>query len=75
MKLLKIGEAGKGAKSWSDIEDRLRIEATSDGLGHINLKIEMFEEATSSQLIVTIQLEAGSLKKISEDIDEYFSIN
>jgi hypothetical protein len=65
----------EGAKTWDAIEGDFTLSCTSDRLGHITLEVELVgrddPELWSAKF--NIEVEAGQLEKIANEIKELFS--
>ena len=62
----------RGAKVWESIERDLRLELTTDRLGHVTLAIRMSHVAGGPgqwQLETELGLEAGQLEQIARDAE------
>ncbi len=64
-----------GQKAWDAMEGELRIEATSDSLGHITFKfmIPGFSGRTDWSATASVVCEAGQLQGIANEAKLFFS--
>jgi hypothetical protein len=58
----------KTEKTWSDLEDRVSIAATSDSTGHIRLAITLRGQDGGSRLHVDLMYEAGQLQQMADEL-------
>lgn len=62
----------QGEKSWTDLEDRVRLSATSDSLGHVRMEVHFRSPDYEDEACLSVVFEAGQLQRMSEEIDEMF---
>lgn len=55
-------------KTWADLEDRVRLSATSDSTGHIRVAVELRGADYESGLKATLVYEAGQLERMASDV-------
>jgi hypothetical protein len=57
----------RDAKSWINLEQQLSIVATHDSLGHISLRVRVWENPGGADWVVegTLQVEAGQLEAVA----------
>ncbi len=62
------------AKTWATLEDELRLTATADRMGHIQLVAEMrnYTAPANWWLAATLHLEAGRLEYLAREINNLF---
>ena len=65
----------KKPKTWSDLEDRVKLSATADSTGHVRIAIELAGPDYDSKLRAIVVYEAGQLDRIANDIAELLSPN
>lgn len=58
----------KQKKSWSDLENRVTFEATTDSTGHISLAVVLNAQDYDSHLRVILMFEAGQLEAMSNEL-------
>lgn len=65
----------EGAKNWDAIEDDFSLSCISDKLGHITLEVELVGRDASElwSAKFNVDVEAGQLEKIANEIKELFS--
>ncbi|MEM4990005.1 DUF6228 family protein [Collimonas sp. H4R21] len=62
----------KQKKTWSDLEERVSFEATSDATGHISLRIILNGDNYDSCLKVCVMYEAGQLAAMANELTIFF---
>lgn len=67
----------EGPLRWSPLENEIKITATSDRLGHIELLVELSDQAYPPvwEFRYRLQLEAGSLENLAQRIKQVFPIH
>jgi hypothetical protein len=63
-----------GERALETLEGQLRLSATSDHLGHVRLRVEMYGDPGTSEwhAAETLFLEAGQLDDLAQRAREYF---
>jgi hypothetical protein len=63
-----------GTKTWADLDDQLRIEATADLTGHTSLVVTMRDSSDPAtwRLEATLELEAGHLPELAKLVRKTF---
>lgn len=59
-----------GAKTWEDLEGRVKLKAECDRLGHTKLFVELVDGNHESRLIVVIEFDAGQLDQMAQSLIE-----
>lgn len=64
----------EGVKTWGSIEGEFNLACTSDKLGHVTLEVDLVERDTNEPWSpkFNIQIEAGQLEKIANEIITLF---
>lgn len=62
----------KMKKTWSDLEQRVLFEATSDDTGHVCLTLVIQGQDYDSQLRVRLMFEAGQLESMANELSRLF---
>lgn len=72
--LAKHWKGWSDTKSWTSLEGGLRLEATTDGLGHIYLRVILraIEIAAGWRVQTTLLIEAGQLDRLAIDAKNVF---
>lgn len=62
-------------KEWATLEDDLRLTATSDPLGHIELEVIMRADSDPAgwRLVATLELPAGELEQVARSVRTVFT--
>ena len=58
----------KEPKTWADLENRVKLSATSDSTGHIHFVVELRGPDYDSRLKAILVYEAGQLDRMATDI-------
>ena len=63
-----------GAKEWAELDDHLRLTATTDSTGHIYLEVVMrnYEVPENWKVEATLTFEAGQLAPLARAIERLF---
>ena len=64
-----------GTLVWADLEEVLRLEATSNGLGRVDLRVSMHRNLPEAKLVVTVQIDSGQLEQLAKDTRALFHSN
>lgn len=62
-------------KTWSDLEGRVMLSATTDSTGHIKLAVELAGPDYNSRLRVIVVYEAGQLERMASEVAELLPPN
>jgi primase-polymerase (primpol)-like protein len=60
----------KNPKTWADLEDRVKLSASSDSTGHVRITVELRGPDYDSALKAIIVYEAGQLDRMATEIAE-----
>lgn len=55
-----------GEKSWSDLEERLVLVATTDSLGHVSISITLRDASYDTHIETTLIVNAGELDGLAQ---------
>jgi hypothetical protein len=63
------------AKTWNSLDHTLRFSATHDGLGHVELRVELSRSVYHDawQASATLKLDAGGLEAIARDAARFLT--
>jgi hypothetical protein len=67
----------QGAKRWESLEGDFKLACVSDGLGHVEIRIELSSIITDPvewDVRCSLIVEAGQLDSIAEDFRKFFSL-
>jgi hypothetical protein len=65
----------KTPKTWADLEDRVKLSATTDSTGHVSLTVELAGPDYDSRLKAIVIYDAGQLERMATDVEELLSAN